>query len=618
MPSIVGASGVEKQESLCLIQLVSCKYKLRGKVLSAVLYTGSKQHCTELSASDTNSRSMEGDKLYGGISNDLNKCYIISHNQGTDIELKCTRNANLCDNESHRQFEIYYPDAITNKLKQETHDITEKEFKIYYYNLFDKAQKWSSGASKSVWKSDYDLDSRLISLPLAYGGGWVAGNVIDFLTIFRFIHLPKLKSQNDQFIYDIQYYDCYNNPNLYLIVYPDVEFSVKIGGTAFSNKIEGGDNAKREAGSTNFMFEFGIKYGRVQKEIGYSAFQSIEKKVEDSPIYKSLKYIGRFFNATANVKEELAEIIGNTDNALESGTKGILKSSAKIDRAVGGKLLNVQKWLSGSFSIDPSLSAKWYYDTSSDLRQILRHIELSLTIACKGELKIDLVAIFLEGFRKARKLTTIAALVSAIGSLGIGAILSALIKFLVDVVVTWLINKVKEGFKFNLILSANVKCTALKFDSLADTKFSSACVEICPEIRLELGVEAKTSISLFIITVSGEIDCSVEASTSLFWKMTLNSNEDNLGVDNELYINPFTIKIGICVVGSMEISIKKKTQTEKVKTGSELGYKSDSKTFNWSPEWKADKIDCDIDRWVWFEFDKKDKDETNTSRYAIN
>jgi len=617
MSSTVGASGVEKQEHSCLIQKIECKYELRDKKIECVLYSGNK-HTSIFDSSNVNSGKSKDGKLFASVSNNYVKYYLISNNQGKDIEILCNRNANICDDDSHKQVEICAPDMSTNgrALKTETHSITEKKFKVYYYDLFHHAKEWSINAARFLEDKDSSIAKRTIVASVGYSSGWIAGNGVDFFAIFRYLHLPLLKSAEEQFVYDLQYFDCYCNPNILFEVYPDVEFSVKICCEGYRNELRA-ENETQTISSREFSFEFAVKYGNVTKQLDYNTFEQLDKQVQNNALYKSLKFIGKFFNATANLADSLTRLIDDTNGNLDTPISKDVERVADSYRAVGGTFLRVDNWLSGSLYIEPSISAKWYYDTSANLQYLLRHIELSLRATCKGELKIDLIAIFWQNLKKLRTISTGAALVAAFASGGLATILVAFIKFLIDVVTTWLINKLKEGFKFNLILVAKTDLEALTFDSLRDTKFSGLNVKISPEIRLEFGVDAKASISMFLITVSGEAGASIDASSSLEWTMSLDSNETDLGIEHDLFINPFKIMVGVYVTASFEISKAKKTNISKTMSiGDNIGYKSGYES-KWSNEWSVDKIECEIDRWVLFKYEPVKNADTNANRFII-
>lgn len=637
MPSTVGACGVKKQESSCLIQLIECRYKLRDNDLKALIYEENKYplKLDDSSIFDNEPIILNNGMVCLGIKEDViqNKYFIISHNQGTDVNIECTRNVNCCDDECHSWMEIREPKIYFNDgdLRISKRSIKDKDYKFYYYDLFYRGKTWGAEYTENIYDSKNGILKNAVVDTISFTVGTLAGNIADFFSILRFINLPVLKKKEDRAVYDFYYTDCHGNPHVEIEVYPDVEFSLKIEINGYSNKLEGGKEKKHEVKSNGFLFDFGVKYGSVEKKFDFSAFESIDKQAENNFLYKTIKRIGEFFKSAGDISNSLVKSLEGSERGKDNTISQLVnakgkaktipqdvKTNGKIYKGIGSKLLSVDEWLSGSLEIKPNISAKWYYDTTSDMRSLMRHIEMTLGVSCKGELSIDLVAIFMSGLTKLRKITTIAALGAAIVSGGLATILSALIKFLVDVIVTWIVNKLKEGFKFKLIIETQAALNSFKFDSINDKKISGLNAKIKPELRLETGLEYKSTVTLFIVTFNGEVNIMTEASTSLEWEMTLDSNEENLGVENKLFINPFGIKIGIYIVGAGEITNSSSAAVLseiKGKCG-DVGYKVKYES-EWSGEWELDKIECDVDRWVLIEYENVKKDGLESNKFII-
>lgn len=592
--STTGANSIEKQEWFCRIKTISCNYESRGKSISGMLFQNNGDTKEEVKPIVVDTASSIG-VLSGGITNDYNRYYVIANNEGINVEITCETNANTCDEESHKKVEICAPDLPHNPkdITEFVRNISDKELTIYYYNLFNHSKEW--GETHPFF-------------PVAR----VVGETVDLLAIFRYLLLPKLTTGNTQIIYDLQYHDCYGSPNILLDVYPDIDFGIEIGFMGFNRNLEHGIDSKDTISSQNFVFDFSIKYGSIEKKFNYESFLSLERQSNNNLLYRTLKFIGKFFYETGCFAESLGKEIES--NGHDDTTRAIgndLKGIGKTDKFIGKTLVRSRRWLSGSFSIQPKLQLQWRYETSEDLRELLRHIQLALGFDCAGTLTIDIVELALKRVRKVRTLTTVAAVGAAVVSGGLASILAALVKLLVDVVVTWLINKLKEGFKFNLILIGNVGVESLTYDSLRDVKVKGLTVAINPEIRLEIGVDVKTTITLFIIKASGAIGGGAEATTSLKWELELNSKDGDLGVDHTMEINPFKLKIGVYAVGGFEISKKKSkesklyestyndTPTTKITHESSISYGSEKKS-EWSHEWGFNKISCEIDRWIFF------------------
>lgn len=599
MPSTIGACGVEKQEWFCRIKKISCEYVSRGRKKTAVLYQCKGPNKEKMAPIRSETEPSVG-FLAGEVSNNFGRYYVIANNDGVNVKITCDTNANSCDEENHKRVEICAPDFPSNPetIAEIVRSNTDEKLTIYYYDLFNRAREWGDAHP---------------FIPTAR----VAGEAVDFIAIFRYFLLPKLTSGNTQFIYDLQYHDCYCDPNILLDVYPDVDFGIEIGLRGINRDLNGGVSPKGTTTFQNFAFKFSVKYGSVEKKFNYESYLSLEKHANNNLLYRTLRFIGEFFYKTGCFAESLGkEIESNGYDETSSIIGSDLKVVGKADKSIGKTLLCSKQWLSGSFSIQPKLLLRWRYDTSVDLRQLLRHVHLSLGLDCTGVLRIDIVEIALKSVRKARTVTTVAAFGAAVLSGGLATILAALVKLLVDVVVTWLINKLKEGFKFNLILIGRVGVNSLTYDSLRDEKVEGLAIVINPEIRLEIGVDVKTSITLFIVKASGAVGGSAEATTSMIWELKLNSRDGDLGVDHTMEISPFKLKVGVYALGDFEITKKKsneyifnesptnKSSTVKIKDNSSIGYGSEKK-YDWSHEWSFKKISCDIERWVFFRPEEK-------------
>ena len=426
--------------------------------------------------------------------------------------------------------------------------------------------------------------------------GAATGYAMDMICSLHYIHLPLLKKDDYKYAChtSIAYKQCPQNGSVPLITintYPDIEFSLEIGGLGksreyYADRDEKGDKVDNTK-DTSFNFNISVKYASIEKELSYE--KADEKELDEeaqkgSQFYKTVNVIADFFKSGAQLAQQLREIIeaasGNDNNSVarDIGTVG----------NVFGKIGTAPKWLKGSFEINPSLQGKWRYSVSDDLTRLGRHIELELGIDNKGELTIDLIEVADLFRKKTKKATTVVAAASSVASGGLAALPAVVIKFLVDTVVDWLISTFKKGVKFEFVLSmgANLKSTSLTWDTSKDDIFDGQglIAEIKPEIKLVAALEYKTpKIIIFSVKVEGEVKASAEATTSLTWILKLNVEKGYLGVDSDGSINPLTFKLEYKIAGSFEIF------------GGSHGQNSEN-----VKEWKFKGTEMEHKRWDWF------------------
>lgn len=612
MPSTIGAKEIETRYFSCIIREISVDCKIRKKKIHSVLFTNTGSVSTfEAQQPEDNTQSEGILNIYAR--NDYGKFFFISNNKGENLNLRILREDHNCFNEDHQRFSVYCPDFPDNdeSLRSDTYGIEQGVVKAYYYDLFKRGKCWSDASAGKI--AEYSQSGTLmksIQMATASGIGYVAGNFIDFISILRFIGLPEIKSGDDnECIYDFQFNDCCYDPTFFIFIYPDVEFHAEIGIRGYERDLYKGDSGNyrltQTTKSSQFSFEFNVKYSDIENKFNFESFSEIEKGMEDNALYKTLKFLGQFFNATANFAEHLkTEIEG--DGSIDHT---IAEDVGKVGQFIGesgSTLMRHATWLKGSLSITPRLSGTWYYETSNDLRTLKRHVELALNAECTGKLTIDLVEICVKGFRKAKKYTALAAATASIVSGGLAAIPSALVTLLINTVVTWLINKAKEGVKCDLVFIGRVELGSFSYNSSEELPVKGLTIKVNPEIRLQIGVEVKSTISFFIIANTAKAGAYAEAATALTWTLALNKKDSNLGFDHEVVINPFGIKVEAYVSDSFEISISK-SQNTKSKTLKNEGGWSKSWDNRISNEWQFEEIKCAPERWVMFEWgDKKE------------
>lgn len=602
----VGAQAVKKQDFSCFIRKIECLYSADKQSKKAMLYDRGAQE----PASVRRVKAPSGDGiLKGGIENTKDgEFYFITNNEGKSVTLTCDREVNRCTDEKHHRYVIDYVDINTKELKSVTKDISDGKFTLYYFDLFHRTAEYAKAGARKGAEYGYksgkyvcsrDGDSGIVG-GLAGGaaggaiggvGGAVVGNVADIIASLHFIHLPRISSGNND--YDchtfLQYSECPHLPSVPFLTiyhYPDIEFSLEIGCKGIKNKYSADSASKDKRKNTAFSFEFSVSYATVTKKLGFERVDEKELDAEQQKgvrFYKTINAIATFLKASANFAESLKENI-----CLICGKDSILAHDAGAVGKALGKASSMPQWISGSFTVDPSLKGTWRYSVSDDLTKLGQYIEVELGVDCKGELKIDLIKLGVILFKKTKDATTVAAAASTVASGGLAGVPALVIKFLVDTIVKWLVEKFEEGVHFDLRLIGNVdmKALSLKWDTSKEQVFEGKglTIEIKPEIKLDLGLEYKTSLSLGV-TVKGEVEASAVAAISLTWKLEPNVKHGCFGVDNNVSVNPFSVKLEYKVAGSFEI----------------FGFSTETNKKD-KKEWKAKEIKMEPTRWDWLKF----------------
>lgn len=602
--STVGANSVEVQEFSCVISRVACRYLNDDKEEKrAVLYVRKEQQRS--TSVNANMTSSSGTAVQGSITNQPDyEFYFITNHQGKEIEVRCKREANNCTNDKHKKYDIDYVDINSRELKNETRDINNGRLKLYYYNIFNHTAEFAAAATKAVIKKGMESDSAataLMSVPagLAAGAiGGVAGDAVDLICSLRFIHLPHIDpgDKDDECHTSLTYRECPHRNGIQMITintYPDITFSLEIGILGWSRKYN--QTKKKTNPNTNkttttrydktteqsFSVEFKVKFADITHKL---TFEDVEEKElkgkarKGATIYKAIRSVADFFTKASNFAENLKKFLDPVTAADVGAVGNALGTTGKI-------LSKHDKWLSGSLSIQPSLSGEWHYSVNDELTKLGRYIKLELGAECKGELIIDLIKLASFVIKKSKKTRTAVVATASVASGGLAAIPAVLINLLIDEVVTWLIDKFKEGIKFNLIFSGKVdlKSLTLEWDTSKTQVFSAKGLnlEIKPEIKLELALEFKTSTT-FIVKINGEAKAYAEVASSLTWKLTLDVIKDTIGLSQNITINPFKIEIGYKVVGSYEVW---KFSNETSKEGKLFEY--ESKPIEFTPDRKV-------------------------------
>lgn len=590
-------SNAKDEEFSCVIRKIECHYSSEEKEKNVVLYANEETESTLASEDNNHSGDLTSNGILNGrISNAKDhEYYFITNHKGIEITLNCQREDNHCPEESHRQYKIDYVDIDSRELLTMTKEITDGRLKLYYYNLFYRAAEFAKSGFPVGTEMQKSLNA--VGAVAAFGSaggaiGAATGYAMDMICSLRFIHLPLLKQSDYKYAChtSLAYKQCPQNgliPLITINTYPDIEFSLEIGGLGKSREYYADRDEKDKTKDTSFNFKFSVQYASIKKEV---SLENVDEKELDeeaqkgSLFYKTVNFIADFFKSGAQLAQQLKEII---EAASGNDNNGVAKNVGVVGNVMG-KIGTAPKWLKGSFEINPSLQGKWRYSVSDDLAKLGRHIELELGIDNKGELTIDLIEVADLFRKKTKKATTVVAAASSVASGGLAALPAVVIKFLVDTVVDWLVSTFKKGVKFELTLSmgANIKATSLTWDTSKDDIFDGQglTAEIKPEIKLVAALEYKTpKIIIMSVKGEGEVGASAEAATSLTWILKLNVEKGYLGVDSDGSINPLTIKLEYKIAGSFEIF--------------GLSFGSSSENVK---EWKFKETEMEHKRWDWF------------------
>lgn len=614
------AQDIKKQDFSCVIRKIECHYTIDKESKTSVFFNRGTQNPTVLRKAKTQEQQTKtGGTLQGSVTNTKDsEYYFITNYKGKDVNLKCERTANRCTIDEHKKYVVDYIDINDKQPKSQTKDISDEKLKLYYFDIFTRTSEYAvTGAQKGgelgyeagKYVCSRDGDSAVGGLAGGATGGMAGlvagatyGNLADLICSLRFIHLPRINfSDNDYGCHDVLIYnECPHEPSVPEIIintYPDIEFNLKLGVLGYS-KTKAFKSTKEKPGDktekTPFSFEFKVKYASSEKSI------SFEKKVEEKDLKTDEeKKGGMFANAIHALKEFLEMAVSFTqtlkelmDNASAGDKAALEKQLTSLSYKPGGA-----DWLKGSLEISPELSGKWKYSVSDDLARLGKYVNLELGIDCTGTITIDLIELGSMLLSKSKKTAKVAAVAGSIASGGLAALPAALLTFLVDYVVDWLIDKFKEGlvFDFMLIGKASLKACSLTWDTSKDQIFDGQglTAEIKPEIKIVLGVDYKTSVTLFwVMKAEGEAKATAEASASLTWTMSLNVKEGYLGVDHDCNINPLILKVECKVEGSFEVSYS----SDEI----ELGTKSKNSLVDYSNEWKTKEYKYEIGRHNWF------------------
>lgn len=572
--SSIGAKGIEREEFDCVIRKISCKNK-KGDIV--ILYEREEDD-VRISSDSSDSQNNLTLKGYVCFFDEKKEFYVVTDHNGQIFNFKCNRENNSCIDEEHRKYTLDYIDIDTHEIKTLSRSIESQEIKYSYYNLFSRSQSYAKSAASSIHnavKDNDELDAveKTLATATAYGLGTVAGDIVDTKTALRFMFLPSIDAKDYEYECHavLAYHECPHYPtvqDLYFHIYPAIEYNLNIGFRGKSRTFNASDKKRDKNTQTKFSFEFKIKYASHSSgiEIKKEDEKEFTKKEQRGAIfYKTINSIGAFFRESAAFTENLIKNLSSDNQEGADKISTDLRAITRTSGTIGNKLAK-PSWIYGDISVQPSISALWRYETSADMKQLQRHLEIEFGLELSGKLTIDLVKLALHGFNKAKKISTVATAAAAIATGGLGTLPAVLIKFLVESVLTWLMDKFEEGVILQIILSGDGNLPHITYNSSNTRMAERFELGINAKIQLELLAKLSFTASIVVTTyvkVEGKAEAYANVSASVSWEGKINVRNMIPGIEQEVKIDPLKIKVGFMVAGGYEIWIFKSKNTFK-------------------------------------------------------
>lgn len=560
----------EKQLFSCVIRKIECMYvNQNGEKQTAELYIYKKDKGKADMPENDNLQLSDSERtLIGGISNcgEQRDYYFISNHKGRNLQISCEREVNSCTCQKHSMWEWDYININDRQLASERKYVEDGNIKLYYYNLFYRADKYAEHAAAAIAGNDMippGLNKSMLA-GAAYIGGHAVGTVIDFFVALRFIHLPRIKDNDNEYgCCNALYYHHCQMPvvsSIYINVYPDIKYSLKIEFNSLERTYYADSEYKNKTEKTPLSFSFEIEYASVKSKLELSKTQEIEEDAETQKgtvLYKSINSMASFFKGAADMAGDLKKMLNSADGADNEVAKDIGDVEKTFD-GIGFSLSNSGSWLKGSLSVKPNFTADWQYAVSDDLKELKRHIAIFLGLEAEGKLTIDVARLAILNLKRGKKATTAYAAVAAVGSGGLAALPAILIKLLIDSVLNWLIKKFTDGIHFDVILIAEAGAQSFSFDSLRDKKIEGLSVSVGFTIKIDIGLDYKSSIVILsAIKVESTLKAMAHTTSTINLKFELNVKKGVLGLDRTGSLTPLSLKLEYEVVGSYRIWTKK-------------------------------------------------------------
>lgn len=607
--SVIGASSVEKDVTDCIIRKIICE---RKKEKPVVLYDRDKVSGRCPVKFDKSGRFINDHTVEGGISNftEPSEFYVVTDYEGLEVELKCVREENCCFENKHRTYDIDYIDIETKDIKSISRDISNQNYRFQYFDLFNRGLRYAKTAA--IYTNNqlkaagiYNVVDRVGQPLVASATGLVVGDVLDYFASLRFVFLPEISSTDNDYECHaaILYHECPHFPSvpdLFVHIYPSIVYKLKIGFFGAEKKVSANLDTRDKTTITPFEFEFTANYANYTANLKYGkkiTETNTKREQREALFFKAVNAFGEFLRKSAGMTKEL---IQQFDSNVPQ-TANVRADLTNVMRATGalGNMIIKPDWIAGSLEVKPSISAKWNYDTSDDLRNLKRYFEIAIGISLSGKLTIDLIKLAWFVYKKAKNVSNVAVATVSVASGGIAAAPAIVVKFLIETVVSYFLKELSEGAKLDLILSADLNSTPITFknkkDSVIENFERGFDIKIQIQLLAKLGIKGSISPVVYL-KVEGELGVSGSATASIFWDFKFNVRDKVPGIDQNIVINPLTIKLEFVAAGSYQIWIFKSSR-EKKKT----------------KEWKFKEKKYDLDRLEFFKLNDDDAKVSKTS-----
>lgn len=529
--------------------------------------------------------------------------YFITNHHGKDVEINNTRNNNLCNCKEHEEFTIDYTDKETGEIKSLKKNVNDgKGIKLYYYNIFHRVINYAKGGAIGTGGAGVAIGGAagvaiggpsgiilggpvgMTGASIGTIGGAALGSVVDFLMAFRFIKLPQIPPNDNNYYYytSLVYKTCAhgnNIPSIVILSYPDISFSAKIGMdmNSTTSSYVGTESLKTQ--NKSFCAELSIKYADTIKKLSFEhdikTGDSDRETAEGAELYDTLKRISDLLKGLHDTAATLKEATGFKKVDL-SATK------ADIQKSVKSSIIK-KKGIDFQCTLAPKLHLDWKYVVSEDLRKLGK--EWIFGISISGEIKwtFDIVLLAIQGLKRT----------AVVATDGLALLIIEVLEILIRLV-RWLAeknNSKKNNFDFYcyLIITGSAEGT---FEGSHNTlsknffDFKDFLINVGPEFELIIGAEIKTTLFMVVnLGANAKAGCMIGAN----YKFGLIEETGILFFQHSAVIDPFKVYVKYGWFASFSWRKKKhyrkdnRESSDKIKYNDSSGKEWTFGGWNWGP-----------------------------------